>query len=273
MPPPESRSLKPSNVTGGVRQIVRGALRTRSNARSKGSLGRNQANTDNAAATTAPTVLTVGAVVAAALSVFAWLRPSDPLERALDRVLRAPLTIWRTPPVTFDGFNDRDSGGGMGLILRSGTNCVPYLCRELRRRENSLNRFWVARWPALPEFLTRVLPEPVPVRARRLRAITLLQCLGQGARRPATGTLTEVLSDPDPDVAAAAAGALGPVLSESARARQAFVDYFQRTRGGEYLGAEIWSGDFWREIPELVPPLVRQLERPALASDAARALE
>lgn len=218
--------------------------------------------------------LWVGAGAVVAAGGLAWgLRPKDALQTAVDRVLRAPLTIWRAPPLTFDGYSDRDSTGGMGLILRSGTNCVPYLCRELRRRDTAFTRFWLARWRALPEWLTRALPEPVPIRARRLRAITLLQCLGQGALRPATGTLIEALSDPTPEVAAAAAAALAPVMSESPRAREAFVDYFRRTRGGEYLGAEIWSADFWRQIPELVPSLVRQLEHRALAADAARALE
>src|SRR6059058_464221 len=101
------------------------------------------------------------------------LGSSSGLERALDRLLTAPLTIWRAPPETFDNFSDRESGGGMTLLLRSGTNCVPYLCRELRRRETALNRFYVARWRSLPAFLTRILPQPVPIRARRLRAITL----------------------------------------------------------------------------------------------------
>src|SRR5438093_5598110 len=219
------------------------------------------------------TVLTAGVCILSALSVIAWLRPSDPLERALDRVLTAPLTIWRAPPETFDGFSDRDSLGGMGLILRSGTNCVPYLCKELRRRETVFNRFYLARWRTMPAFLTRLLPEPVPVRARRLRAITLLQCLGHGAVRPATGSLVAALSDPAPEIAAQAASALGLVLAESSRAREAFVDYFRSTGGGEFLGAEMWSGGFWKQIPELLPQLVRQLKTPYLAGDAARALE
>ena len=193
----------------------------------------------------------------------------NPLERALDRLLTAPLTIWRAPPETFDSFGDRE----LALVLQGGTNCVPYLCRELRRRETAVNRFCLARWRTLPAILTRFLPEPVPVRARRLRAITLLQCLGQGAVRPAAGALIETLADPAPEIAAQAASALAPVLPESARAREAFVTYFRRTGGGEFLGAEMWSAGFWKEIPELLPPLVHQLGAPYLAGDAARALE
>src|SRR5947208_9406839 len=84
----------------------------------------------------------------------------NPLERAIDRLLTAPLTIWRAPPETFDNFGDRE----LALVLQSGTNCVPYLCQELRRRETAFNRFYLARWRILPSFLTRLLPEPVPVR-------------------------------------------------------------------------------------------------------------
>jgi HEAT repeat protein len=198
-----------------------------------------------------------------------WHGSRDPLQHALDRLLAAPLTIWRAPPETFDSFSDRE----MGLLLRGGTNCVPYLCRELRRHETAFNRFCLARWGSLPPFLTRILPEPLPVRARRLRAISLLQCLGQGAVRPAAGALIETLSDPAPEIAAQAASALGPVLSQSPRAREAFVAYFRRTQGGEFLGAEMWGGGFWKELPELLPQLVHQLEAPYLAGDAARALE
>jgi len=93
-------------------------------------------------------------------------------------------------------------------------------------------------------------------------------------RRPAaTGSLIAALSDPAPEIAAQAASALGPVLAESSGAREAFVDYFRSTGGGEFLGAEMWSGGFWKQIPELLPQLVRQLETPYLAGDAARALE
>ena len=214
-------------------------------------------------------MLPAGACVVGALLVIAGLRPSDPLERAIDRLLTAPLTIWRAPPETFDNFGDRE----LALVLQSGTNCVPYLCQELRRRETAFNRFYLARWRILPSFLTRLLPEPVPVRARRLRAITLLQCLGHGAVRPATGSLLAALSDPAPEIAAQAASALGPVLAESPRAREAFVAYFRSTRGGEFLGAEMWGAGFWKQIPELLPQLIRQLETPYLAGDAARALE
>jgi len=163
----------------------------------------------------------------------------------LDRLLTTPLTIWRAPPETFDNFSDRESAACMAVVLRSGTNCVPYLCGELRRRETAFNRFCVARWRTLPTFLNRILPEPVSVRARRLRALTLLQCLGHGAVRPATGTLIGILSDPTPEIAAQAASALGLVLPASLRAREAFVAYFQRTRGGEFFGVEMWSGAFW----------------------------
>ncbi|HKI71961.1 MAG TPA: hypothetical protein VKA81_06265, partial [Verrucomicrobiae bacterium] len=161
----------------------------------------------------------------------------------------------------------------MSIVLRSETNCVPYLCRELRRRETAFDRFYVARWRTLPAFLTRFLPEPVSVRTRRLRAIILLQCLGHGAVRPAAGTLIETLSDPTPEIAAQAASALGLVLPESRRARGEFIAYFQRARGGEFLGAEMWRAEFWKDIPELLPQLVRQLGIPCLAGDAARALD
>src|SRR5256884_9555777 len=123
----------------------------------------------------------------------------------------------------------------MGIVLRSETNCVPYLCRELRRRETAFDRFYVARWRTLPAFLTRILWEPVSVRARRLRAITLLQCLGHGAVRPAVGTLIETLSDPTPEVAAQAASALGLGVAGSPRARGGFIAYFHRARGGGIL--------------------------------------
>ena len=204
----------------------------------------------------------------------AWRQSStSPVERALDRLLAAPLTIWRAPPETFDNFNDRDPASSMSIILRSGTNCVPYLCREVRRRETAFNRFCLAQWPALPGFLARIVPKPVSVRVRRLRAITLLQCLGSGAVRPATGTLIETLSDPTPEIAAQAASALGLVLPESRRAREAFVAYFQSERGGEFLGADMWDARFWKDIPELLPQLVHQLANPYRAGDAARALE
>ena len=207
-------------------------------------------------------------------ATIAWRQSSiSPVERALDRLLAAPLTIWRAPPETFDNFNDRDPASNMSVILRSGTNCVPYLCREVRRRETAFNRFCLAQWPALPGFLTRIVPKPVSVRVRRLRAITLLQCLGSGAVRPATGTLVETLSDPTPDIAAQAASALGLVLPESQRAREAFVAYFQSEHGGEFLGADMWDARFWKDIPELLPQLVHQLANPYRAGDAARALE
>ena len=202
-----------------------------------------------------------------------WFCLESPLEHALDRLLTAPLIIWRAPPETFDNFGDRELVAGMALVLRSETNCVPYLCRELRRRETAFNRFYSARWRTLPAFLTKVLPEPVSVRTRRLRAITLLQCLGHAAVRPAAGALIETLSDPTPEIAAQAASALGLVLPESSQARAAFIAYFLRTKGGEFLGAEMWSGKFWKDIPELLPRLVHQLETPCLAGDAARALQ
>src|SRR5438477_178510 len=72
---------------------------------------------------------------------------------------------------------------------------------------------------------------------------------------------------------ALAACALGLVLPESSQARAAFITYFLRTKGGEFLGAEMWSGKFWKDIPELLPRLVHQLETPCLAGDAARALQ
>src|SRR5439155_5591050 len=202
-----------------------------------------------------------------------WLRPRSPVERALDRLLTAPLTIWRAPPETFDNFSDRESGACMALILRSETNCVPHLCRELRRRETAYDRFCGAQWRRLPVFLTRIFPEPVPIRARRLRAITLLECLGHGAVRPATGALIEALSDPTPEIAGQAANALALVLPESPRAREAFIAYFQRAPRGEFLGADMWGAKFWKALPELLPQLVRQLETPWLAGDAAHALQ
>ncbi|PYK99965.1 MAG: hypothetical protein DME19_06760 [Verrucomicrobia bacterium] len=217
-------------------------------------------------------VYLLGTCLLVAVGIARWPGSNSPLEHALDRLLTAPLTIWRAPPETFDNFSDRESAACMAVVLRSGTNCVPYLCGELRRRETAFNRFCVARWRTLPTFLNRILPEPVSVRARRLRALTLLQCLGHGAVRPATGTLIGILSDPTPEIAAQAASALGLVLPESLRAREAFVAYFQRTRGGEFLGAEMWSAEFWKDVPELLPQLVRQLETPYLAGDAARAL-
>src|SRR5256885_14893859 len=78
-----------------------------------------------------------------------WLRSNRPLERALDRLLTAPLTIWRAPPETFDNFSDRELAVCMGVVLRSGTNCVPYLCRELRRRETAFDRCYSTRWRTL----------------------------------------------------------------------------------------------------------------------------
>src|SRR3989454_12251033 len=106
----------------------------------------------------------IGACVLVSGAIGLSLRSNRRAERALDRLLTAPLTIWRSPPETFDNFSDRESGGGMALLLRSGTNCVPYLCRELRRRETALNRLYVARWRTLPAFLTPILSEPVPSR-------------------------------------------------------------------------------------------------------------
>ena len=72
-----------------------------------------------------------GILVAGVAAV--WFCRESPLERALDRLLTAPLIIWRAPPETFDNFSDRELVAGMALVLRSETNCVPYLCRELRR--------------------------------------------------------------------------------------------------------------------------------------------
>src|SRR5256885_6647439 len=215
----------------------------------------------------------IGACVLVSGAIGSLLRSNSPAERALDRLLTAPLTIWRSPPETFDNFSDRELTICMSIVLRSETNCVPYLCRELRRRETAFDRFYVARWRTLPAFLTRFLPEPVSVRTRRLRAIILLQCLGHGAVRPAAGTLIETLSDPTPEIAAQAASALGLVLPESRRARGEFIAYFQRARGGEFLGAEMWRAEFLKDIPELLPQLVRQLGIPCLAGDAARALD
>src|SRR5207245_7887951 len=103
--------------------------------------------------------------------------------------------------------------------------------------------------------------------------ITLLQCLGHGAVRPAAGALIETLSDPTPEIAAQAAGALRLVLPESPRARAAFISYFRRRESCGFLGAEMWSAAFWRDLPELLPQLVRQLKTPGLAGDAARALD
>src|SRR2546422_195078 len=127
----------------------------------------------------------IGACVLVSGAIGLSLRSNRRAERALDRLLTAPLTIWRSPPETFDNFSDRELAVCMTIVLRSETNCVPYLCRELRRRETAFDRFYVARWRTLPAFLTRFLPEPVSVRARRLRAIPLLRCPGQGAGGPA----------------------------------------------------------------------------------------
>jgi len=260
--PAPSSGLRPPSPPSGEREGVRGRFVERASSTIK-PLARSRLRV----------VWLIGACVLVSGAIGLSLRSNRRAERALDRLLTAPLTIWRSPPETFDNFSDRELAVCMTIVLRSETNCVPYLCRELRRRETAFDRFYVARWRTLPAFLTRFLPEPVSVRTRRLRAITLLQCLGHGAVRPAAGTLIETLSDPTPEIAAQAASALGLVLPESPRARGEFIAYFQRARGGEFLGAEMWSAEFWKDIPELLPQLVRQLGIPCLAGDAARALD
>src|SRR2546428_12098298 len=79
----------------------------------------------------------IGACVLVSGAIGLSLRSNRRAERALGRVLTAPLTIWRSPPETFDNFSERELAGCLTIVFRHEADWLPYLCRGLRRGETA----------------------------------------------------------------------------------------------------------------------------------------
>ena len=102
-------------------------------------------------------------------------------------------------------------------VAKIGEPAIPYIVKNLRRKDSMFNTAWVWLWPKLPGAVQRRVSQPTLARETRMNAVVALREMGPKARN-AVPDLIERLSDPGSSIrlhSAIALGNLGPAASDA----------------------------------------------------------